>query len=72
MSKPESIKIDPWTDFPKQPISFITDDFVHEKLAVIKVNAKGGKSTANLKVTISEDKTSRTVNDEVKLWFDLH
>lgn len=37
MSKPESIKIDPWTDFPRLAYTFINDDFVHEKLAVFKV-----------------------------------
>jgi hypothetical protein len=68
MSKPESIKIDPWTDFPKLPYSFITDDFVHEKLFVGKVNAKGGKSTVNLKATVGSDKN---IAEEVKLWFDL-
>lgn len=34
----------------------------------LKVNAKGGKSTANLKVTVNDDKS---ITDEVKLWFDL-
>lgn len=71
MSKPESIKVDPWTDFPRLPYTFVSDDFVHEKLAVFKVNAKGGRSTANLKVSVSEDKSGRSVSDEVKLWFDL-
>lgn len=56
MSKPESIKIEPWTDFPKLPYSFITDDFVYDKLFVGKVNAKGGKSTVNLKATVGVDK----------------
>lgn len=71
MSKPESIKIDPWTDFPRLPYTFVNDDFVHDKLFVAKVNAKGPKSTVNLKASVSSDKASRTVSDEVKLWFDL-
>lgn len=71
MSKPESIKIEPWTDFPRLPYTFISDDFVHEKLFVAKVNAKGVSSTVNLKASVSEDKTSKSVSDEAKLWFDL-
>ena len=71
MSKPESIKIDPWTDFPKQPYSFLTDDFVHEKVFVAKVNAKGPKSTVNLKASFNSDKVGLSVVDETKLWFDL-
>lgn len=68
MSKPESIKIEPWTDFPKLPYSFISDDFVYDKLFVGKVNAKGGKSTINLKAAVGADKH---IAEEVKLWFDL-
>lgn len=68
MSKPESIKIEPWTDFPKLPYSFITDGFVHEKLLNFKVNSEGGKSTVNVKATVSHD---RAISEEVKLWFDL-
>lgn len=56
MSKPESVKIDPWVDFPRQPYSLITDDFVHDKLASVKINAKGEKSSANLKFTAKEHK----------------
>ena len=68
MSKPESIKIEPWTDFPRFPFSFISDDFVHDKLYTAKVNAKGGRSTLNLKASLGGDKT---ISEEVKLWFDL-
>lgn len=68
MSKPESIKIEPWTDFPRLPYTFISDDFVHDKLYTAKVNAKGGRSTVNLKASLSADKT---LSEEVKLWFDL-
>jgi hypothetical protein len=71
MSKPESIKIDPWTDFPRLAYTFINDDFVHEKLAVFKVAAKGGRSTVNLKASVSKDKGVTKVSDELKLWFDL-
>jgi hypothetical protein len=78
MSKPESIKVDPWTDFPRQPYSFLTDDFVHDKLFVAKVNAKGEKSTVNIKASVSEEKaksadakSARSVSDEAKLWFNL-
>lgn len=71
MSKPESIKIDPWTDFPRLAYTFINDDFVHEKLAVFKVAAKGGRSTVNLKASVSKDKGVTKVSDELKFWFDL-
>jgi hypothetical protein len=71
MSKPESIKIEPWTDFPRLSFTFINDGFVHDKLAVFKVNTKGGKSTANIKVSVSEDKNGRSVSDEIKFWFNL-
>lgn len=41
MSKPESIKIDPWTDFPRYSNGIFGDDFVHDKLFVAKLAAKG-------------------------------
>ena len=56
MFKPESIKIDPWTDWPRQSYSLITDDFVHDKLATFKVNARGVKSNVNLKANIKAEK----------------
>ncbi len=72
MSKPESIKIDPWTDFPRQPYTFITDDFCHEKVYTLKVNAKGEKSTVNVKANInSNEKTGLSISDEVKFWFQV-
>ena len=71
MSKPESIKIEPWTDFPRQAYSIITDDFVHDKLACVKVNAKGERSTANIKASVNVDKGTTSLSDEVKLWFQL-
>ena len=71
MSKPESVKIDPWTEFPKQSFSIFTDDFVHDKIATLKVNAKGEKSTFNFKANIKEDKGSLKLSDEVKFWFNL-
>lgn len=72
MSKPESIKIDPWTDFPKQSYTLFSDDFVHEKLFTLKVNSKGDKSTVNLKANISADKGGPTVSDEIKFWFPVN
>jgi len=72
MSKPESIKVEPWTDFPRQSYTIFTDDFVHDKLGVVKVNAKGEKSTANIKATLNVDKSgAKTISDEVKFWFSL-
>jgi hypothetical protein len=63
MSKPESIKIDPWTDFPSQPYSIIGDNFVHSKLFTFKVNSKGEKSTFNVKVNASHEKGSTSLTD---------
>lgn len=71
MSKPESIKIEPWTDFPRQPYTIIADDFVHDKLFVAKINTKSEKSTVNVKATISAEKDKHTVSDELKVWFSL-
>lgn len=63
--------MDPWTDFPRLAYTFVFDDFVHDKLFVAKVNAKGVKSTVNLKASISHDKGGLSTSDEAKLWFDL-
>ena len=71
MSKPESIKIDPWTEWPKLPYSIITDDFVHDKLLTWKVNSKGSKSTLNFKANIKQDKGALKLSDEIKYWFAL-
>lgn len=71
MSKPESIKIDPWTDFPRYSYSIISDDFVHDKLATVKVNSKGDKSTFNVKLNVKSDKAGSSVSDELKFWFSL-
>lgn len=56
MSKPESIKVDPWTDYPRQPYSIITDDFCHEKIGTVKVNAKGSSSVVNVKASVNGEK----------------
>lgn len=71
MSKPESIKIDPWTDFPRQPYSIFTDDFVHDKLLTWKVNSKGTTSTFNFKANVKADKAGYKLADELKFWFSL-
>ena len=63
MSKPESFKIDPWTEFPKQSYSFITDDFVHDKLTTLKVNSKGDKSALNFKANLKVDKGGLKISD---------
>lgn len=71
-AKPESIKTEPWSEFPRQPYSFITDDFVHEKLGVLKVNASSSKATVNIKETVAYDKKGALgVSDEVKFYFAL-
>jgi hypothetical protein len=70
MSKPESIKVEPWADFPKQPYALFTDDFVHGKIA-FKLNAKGPKSSANIKLAVNHQEASRNLQEEVKLWWGL-
>lgn len=63
MSKPESIKVEPWADYPRQQYSIFSDDFVHDKLAVAKVNLKGSRSTVNIKETVSADKGGYALAD---------
>lgn len=70
-AKPASIKVEPWTDFPRQSYTIHTDDFCHTKPLVAKFNAKGSKSTLNIKETVSQKDGKYTVEDDVKLWFDL-
>jgi len=55
MSKPESIRVEPWSDFPKQSYSILTDDFPHEKLYTAKVNSKGDRSTVNIKAVVTRN-----------------
>lgn len=71
MSKPESVKIDPWTEFPRQSFSLLTDDFVHDKLFTLKVNSKGEKSTVNFKANVKGEKGAFKLSDEIKFWFNL-
>lgn len=71
MSKPQSVKIEPWVDFPKQPFTIFTDDFVHTKLATFKLNAKGENSSANVKVVANCQKQGHFIQEEAKLWFAL-
>lgn len=68
--KPESIKVEPWAEFPRQAYSFITDDFVHKDPYTLKVNANSDKATVQIKETVTKDKGYK-VNDEVKFWFSL-
>lgn len=71
MSKPQSVKVEPWLDFPKQPYTFFTDDFVHNKLATFKLNAKGEKSSATITHVINCEKEGHCVKEQAKLWFSL-
>jgi hypothetical protein len=48
-TKPISIKVEPWTDFPRQPYTIHGDDFCHTKPLVAKFTAKGTRSTLNVK-----------------------
>lgn len=51
--KPNSIKVEPWADFPRQSYSIIGDDFCHSKCFVAKFTAKGLRSTVNIKETLA-------------------
>lgn len=62
-SKPESIKVEPWGDFPRQPYSIFTDDFVHDKLGVVKVNASSERATINIKETVAAEKGGYALSD---------
>jgi len=70
-AKPISIKIEPWTDFPRQSYSIQGDDFCHTKPLTVKLNAKGSRSTVNIKETFSHKEGKWNIEDDVKLWFDL-
>lgn len=72
MSKPQSIIIDPWTDFPKQPYySILRDDFCHDKFYVEKLQFKNNKGAVNIKATMDSKSGEWKIADEVKLWFEL-
>lgn len=71
MAEPQSIKNEPFTDFPRQAYSIISDDFCHEKNLVTKISAKTSKSVIKIKESITNKKDKWSVADEVKLWFDL-
>jgi hypothetical protein len=71
MTEPQSIKTEPYCDFPRQSYSFVTDDFCHEKNFVAKFTAKTARSVLKIKEAVSQKKDSWSVADEVKLWFDL-
>lgn len=71
MAEPRSIKVEPWTDFPRQAYSFINDDFCHEKNFVAKITAKTARSVIKIKESFTSKSGAWNVADEVKLWFDL-
>lgn len=49
MAEPRSIKVEPWSDFPRYSYSFINDDFCHEKNFVAKITAKTARSVIKIK-----------------------
>lgn len=54
--EPFSTKSEPFTEWQKQPYSFITDDFSHEKPFVTKFNASTSRSSLKIKETVSAKK----------------
>lgn len=73
MSKPESIKVDPFLSFPSQPFSIFKNDFITSNAWTFKANAKGSRSTLNLKECLTCDPVKNTckISNELKFWFDL-
>lgn len=71
MSKPFSVRTEPWSSFDKQSYSIFTDDFVHEKLLTVKVNQKPLGGTINLKNQITKKENTYKSSGEIKLWFPV-
>ena len=71
MSKPESIKVEPWSDFPRYSDAIFSDDFVHNTLFACKVAAKGSRSTINIKESVSSKSGTYNMSDDLKFWFSL-
>lgn len=71
MSKPFSIRVEPWASFDRQSYSIFTDDFVHEKLLTVKVNQKPSKATINLKEQVAKKGDNYKSSGEIKLWFPI-
>lgn len=69
--EPFSTKSEPFTEWYRQPYSFVTDGFCHDKKLTAKVNATTSRSVIKIKETVAEKKDLVQVADEVKLWFDL-
>jgi hypothetical protein len=44
---------------------------VHEKLATVKINAKGEKSSAIVKISAKTHKEETAIEDETRIWFSL-
>ena len=63
MTEPQSIKNEPFTDFPRQAYSIINDDFCHEKNVVTKISAKTSKSVIKIKESITNKKDKWSVAD---------
>lgn len=71
MTEPQSIKNEPFADFPRQSYSIIGDDFCHDKLLTIKPSVKTTKSVLKLKEVVSSKNGKLSFADETKLYFNL-
>lgn len=71
MKEPASTKTEPFCDFTRQPYSFITDDFCHEKFFVVKPTIKTERAILKLKETVTHKGSHYNLAEEVKLWFSL-
>lgn len=71
MTKPFSVRSEPWTSFDKQSYNIFTDDFVHEKLLTVKANQSSTRGTINLKGQVARKGDSYKTGSEIKLWFPI-
>jgi hypothetical protein len=52
MSKPESMKADPWTSFPEESYNSLMDDFISLNAFTIKITQTPFRGKVNLKQKI--------------------
>lgn len=71
MKEAASTKTEPFSDFTRQPYSFISDDFCHEKFLVVKPTIKANRAILKLKETVTHKGDNYHLSDEVKLWIGL-
>lgn len=71
MSKPFSIRTEPWASFDRQSYAIVTDDFVHDKLLTVKVVQKPLKGGLNLKSQVTKKGDVYRASSQIKLWLPI-